>query len=703
MKLEYFYFSLLSVLFHLYSFDARQWNDNSKLQKNSDQTVTDRYVKYDLIAIPNEPVVITRRPRPIRILNPRRPISRRRRQQQRKRNYQYVWDDEGKFWTIRNRFQVDDNYGNNRPQYSRNIPCQQRPCHPRGCEELQCGPSNCAMVQRICPRANTECGMGQKPVLIGNEVVCLNKASEENCSPKCGDNGICIKRKCYCENGYHGDKCGVMNAELCKSKKQLICTYGCSFDPRVNDLNCVCGEKESKISCVEMRICSKGCKNGGICIMGKCQCADGFDGEECQLEIGACSPGQMGNRTCRQVCISEGKDKFQCKCWPGYRLNDDGQSCTVSQCLAEGTLERVDKTCKCKPGWKGELCNEDIDECSELKICHQVCTNSRGSYKCSCKDGFQLQADGICVKTCLNGCNGKGDCFNGRCYCFPGFNGDECLDIDECKYSHGCEQICVNNPGSFTCKCVNGATLHQDGKRCIPSSCNRVCQNGGMCHNNICNCAMGFTGPNCEFQDVCGLIPHNCEHHCNNTGNNFMCTCNPGYVIMPDGRSCMRECRCLHGRCVQNFCICNPGFLGVDCSEDIDECSLKPNVCDQVCINSFGSYSCGCRGNYRLMSDGKSCESMLCQTGQHQCQQLCIDTPGSYKCGCIANYTISSDSRSCTNDLCRQCSHGKCQPNGFCKCNRGFKGNRCDEDVDECELMKGSCQHHCTNSFGSYK
>jgi hypothetical protein len=34
---------------------------------------------------------------------------------------------------------------------------------------------------------------------------------------------------------------------------------------------------------------------------------------------------------------------------------------------------------------------KDIDECNRFNPCDQVCTNTEGSFMCSCMDGFQLQ------------------------------------------------------------------------------------------------------------------------------------------------------------------------------------------------------------------------------------------------------------------------------------------------------------------------
>ena len=40
-------------------------------------------------------------------------------------------------------------------------------------------------------------------------------------------------------------------------------------------------------------------------------------------------------------------------------------------------------------------------------------------------------------------------------------------DIDECESSgHGCQQVCVNTPGSYHCECEIGYLLTGDGLTC---------------------------------------------------------------------------------------------------------------------------------------------------------------------------------------------------------------------------------------------
>ena len=41
------------------------------------------------------------------------------------------------------------------------------------------------------------------------------------------------------------------------------------------------------------------------------------------------------------------------------------------------------------------------------------------------------------------------------------------LDINECGSANGgCDQICINTPGSYECKCKDGYVLADDMKTC---------------------------------------------------------------------------------------------------------------------------------------------------------------------------------------------------------------------------------------------
>ena len=85
----------------------------------------------------------------------------------------------------------------------------------------------------------------------------------------------------------------------------------------------------------------------------------------------------------------------------------------------------------------------DINECLlDPPVCSDVCTNTQGSYSCSCSEGFMFGEDGT-----------------------------TCVDIDECLESEKCEQICTNTDGSFMCECEIGYSLDtDDGASCVGES-----------------------------------------------------------------------------------------------------------------------------------------------------------------------------------------------------------------------------------------
>ncbi|XP_065094255.1 EGF-containing fibulin-like extracellular matrix protein 1 [Ochlerotatus camptorhynchus] len=88
-------------------------------------------------------------------------------------------------------------------------------------------------------------------------------------------------------------------------------------------------------------------------------------------EMYACCPGWETTST-----ITEGCHKPICRV----------------QCRNGGRCTAPD-TCTCSTGFTGPQCELDINECKQHKPCDQTCYNTEGSYYCTCRDGFLLQAD----------------------------------------------------------------------------------------------------------------------------------------------------------------------------------------------------------------------------------------------------------------------------------------------------------------------
>ncbi|XP_078077604.1 growth arrest-specific protein 6-like [Mustelus asterias] len=135
----------------------------------------------------------------------------------------------------------------------------------------------------------------------------------------------------------------------------------------------------------------------------------------------------------------------------GYRTCEDGQG--AFQCI-------------CKSGWKGTICERDVDECTVSNGgCQHICSNMVGSYQCLCEEGFTKESDGRrCqdIDECSReaGICGFADCKNTlgsyECTCVHGYRYEPltktCEDVDECEQNI-CAGSCVNTPGKFTCYC----------------------------------------------------------------------------------------------------------------------------------------------------------------------------------------------------------------------------------------------------------
>ncbi|XP_036431437.1 LOW QUALITY PROTEIN: epidermal growth factor-like protein 6 [Colossoma macropomum] len=184
---------------------------------------------------------------------------------------------------------------------------------------------------------------------------------------------------------------------------------------------------------------------------------------------------------------------------------------------------------------------------------------------------------------------------------------------------------------------------------------------------------------------------------------------------------CEAQCEfgCKHGECVgPNKCKCFPGYTGKTCSQDLNECGLKPRPCEHRCMNTFGSYMCYCLNGYTLMPDGSCANSRTCALAH--CQYGCEEVEGEIRCLCpSAGLQLGPDGKTCADiDECvtgkNQCPYNRQCVNTFgsyyCKCQGGYdlkyvNGKYDCVDVNECVSNTHKCSRHaeCINTQGSYK
>ncbi|XP_055517540.1 LOW QUALITY PROTEIN: tolloid-like protein 2 [Leucoraja erinacea] len=198
-------------------------------------------------------------------------------------------------------------------------------------------------------------------------------------------------------------------------------------------------------------------------------------------------------------------------------------------------------------------------------------------------------------------------------------------------------------------------------------------------------------------------------------------------------------------RFMSDTSIGKAGFTA-DFFKEVDECGdAERGGCQQRCINTLGSYECGCEPGYELAADGRSCDAacggLLTQlNGTVSSPGWPRPYPGNRRCVwhlvAPARHRISLRFLAFElegNDVCKYdyvevhsgLDSGSKLHGRFCGSQTpdvitsqlnnmrieftsdntvsksGFRG-QFFADKDECSLNNGGCQHQCVNTLGTY-
>jgi len=184
--------------------------------------------------------------------------------------------------------------------------------------------------------------------------------------------------------------------------------------------------------------------------------------------------------------------------------------------------------------------------------------------------------------------------------------------------------------------------------------------------------------------------------------------------VFEDGENLMKgECiLCYQDECQNNGvcsdpteqfeCSCPVGFNGTICEVNIDECE-ESKCMHGTCIDGVGNYTCSCTNGWtgRLCDlDKDECEDRPCKNGG-ACSQT--EEPGDYSCECLEEYK----GKNCEELKVKTCEQQPCLSGGTCidetssgssdqyrcDCAQGYEGLNCENQIDYCQKLSVKCKN----------
>uniref|UniRef100_A0A8C1IU80 Low density lipoprotein receptor-related protein 1Bb n=1 Tax=Cyprinus carpio TaxID=7962 RepID=A0A8C1IU80_CYPCA len=257
---------------------------------------------------------------------------------------------------------------------------------------------------------------------------CLDSSDEMDCVKECREDEFlcknhahCIPKRWRCDDVFdcvdHSDEENC-DAFFCRPDEFICNNSLCKLHVWVCDGEDDCGDNSDEDS----KMCAKlpcpparpyRCRNDRVCLRldqicnNVDNCGDNSDEDECGRLIHKPKPCGKAEFTCsNRKCIPAqlqcdlfddcgdgGSDEQDCKAYIcGKRMNPCGEDAVCNH-------TNTNAICHCKPGFQRNLRSrkcEEINECLNFGTCSHYCTNTKGSYKCTCDKNYK-DMNGSCI------------------------------------------------------------------------------------------------------------------------------------------------------------------------------------------------------------------------------------------------------------------------------------------------------------------